>query len=404
MKFYPAWPLFVLIPAVALFLYLTFLVVRASFGRHSRWALIRGFTIAHLSMAFVSILGAYLVWHGYQEADQMRMFLIFSAFAFLLLISQVLFLLFVLPALLFRLVFPRGPVGQWAGASFRFLAVLVVAVFELLFVYSAIWGRRRFVFTHHDIVSPYIPADSKPVTIVQFTDMHLGSWFACDSARLAAAFDSVMSYNPDLIVFTGDMVNNFADEMLPWKPLLSDLKARSGKYSVTGNHDYGGYSHWNTEADSAANFLQLLEHESDCGMTVLNNSFRVFPFEGYNLVGAGIENWGKPPFPAKGRLPVVPFDSLSPCFVLLLSHDPSFWDMALPEAFRADLTLSGHTHAAQLQFGRWSPVQYVYPRWYGFYKRSRQLLYVNRGFGYLGAPLRFGAWPEIAVFTLRGER
>ena len=199
------------------------------------------------------------------------------------------------------------------------------------------------------------------------------------------------------------MVNNFADEISPWITPLSQLKASYGKYAVTGNHDYGDYTHWSSPEAKESNMQHFYSNMKQMGFQMLNNSRTPIIVQNDTIWLAGVENWGKPPFPRYGNLNAA-IDSLpTDALVILLSHDPSHWRAEVLQ-HSIPLTLSGHTHAMQLgiRIGNkeWSPAKYIYPEYDGLYQENRQYLYVSRGQGYLGFPGRIGLRPVITELIL----
>jgi hypothetical protein len=213
----------------------------------------------------------------------------------------------------------------------------------------------------------------------------------------------------DLILFTGDLVNNKASEMDNWKDLFGQLSAPLGVYSTMGNHDYGDYVRWESEEEKAKNLEDFYGIHKEMGWDLLNNENRKIEVDGATLNLMGVENWSaKGRFPKYGNLERARQGLNEKDPTILLSHDPSHWKAEVLEKYPwIDLTLSGHTHG--MQYGveipgfKWSPVQYFYKEWAGLYQEGRQKLYVNRGFGYIGYPGRFGILPEISVFTLERE-
>jgi hypothetical protein len=219
----------------------------------------------------------------------------------------------------------------------------------------------------------------------------------------------VAEQKPDLLLFTGDLVNDFAEEVLPYKSMFEALQPPMGKFSVLGNHDYGDYPGWESEQAKADNFAALHQHHADMGFDLLKNRHVRLTRGDDSLVLAGVENWGKPPFPQHGDLNAALDGTAPDDFVVLMSHDPTHWDAhVLPATQQVHLTLSGHTHGAQMGVEipgvQWSPASFVYPRWAGLYQEGRRFLYVNRGFGFIGFPGRVGIWPEVTVLELvRGK-
>ena len=214
--------------------------------------------------------------------------------------------------------------------------------------------------------------------------------------------DEVNRLNPDLIVFTGDMVNSFASEMDPWIETLKKLKAKYGKYATTGNHDYGTYVKWPSKTDQENNLKQFFKNMKRADFTMLNNTNVPLVIAKDTLYLAGVENWGLPPFPCFGKLAQA-LEGTDGYPVILLSHDPSHWRHEVLN-YPVDLMLAGHTHAMQLGITigsfRWSPAVYVYPEYNGLYTANGQQLYVSRGVGYLGFAGRIGQRPEITLIKL----
>ena len=210
--------------------------------------------------------------------------------------------------------------------------------------------------------------------------------------------------NPDLIMFTGDMVNNFSHEMSGWVPIWKNLKARYGKFAILGNHDYGGYSKWPSPQAKKKNLQEIIRQEKEMGFNVLLNAHQRIEKNGESIVIAGVENWGTPPFPQYGKLEKALEGVAKDDFTLLLSHDPDHWTRKTIPDNRTDLTLSGHTHGFQMgiEIGNFkiSPGQLRYKQWAGLYQKGSQYLYVNRGLGYLAFPGRVGIWPEITLLEL----
>ena len=251
-----------------------------------------------------------------------------------------------------------------------------------------------------------LPAAFKGLKIVQISDIHTGSFD--NHHAVARGIKHIMDEQPDLILFTGDLVNNKAEEVDDYRDLYSTLKAPMGVFSTLGNHDYGDYVQWPSAEEKHQNLETLKKAHADFGWRLLMNEHIVLNRGEQSIALVGIENWSaKANFPKYGDMRTayqgLPEKNIP--FKILLSHDPSHWDaQVVPEYKDVQLTLSGHTHG--MQFGveipwlKWSPVQYVYKKWAGLYKEGEQYLYVNRGFGFLGYPGRLGILPEITVIEL----
>jgi predicted MPP superfamily phosphohydrolase len=251
-----------------------------------------------------------------------------------------------------------------------------------------------------------LPASFKGLKIVQLSDIHSGS--LADAKAVSRGVDKVLAEKPDLILFTGDLVNDRAVEMKNYIDVFSRLKAPMGVFSTLGNHDYGDYAWWETPELKKANLNRLKQIQEEMGWRLLMNEHVVLERGGGGgkIALIGIENWSaKARFPKYGKMDEAYSGAEKYPFKILMSHDPSHWDAEVRSVYpEIDLTLAGHTHG--MQFGielpgiKWSPVQYVYKEWAGLYEEGRQKLYVNRGFGFIGYPGRFGILPEITVIEL----
>ncbi len=250
-----------------------------------------------------------------------------------------------------------------------------------------------------------LPAAFKGLRIVHISDVHSGSFM--DKKAVQHGIDLIMQQNADLILFTGDLVNDKATEMKDYMDVFSQLKAPLGVFSTLGNHDYGDYVKWPIEGISKEqNLINLQKVHAELGWKLLMNEHEVLEKNGEQIALLGIENWGaKARFPKYGKMNEAHAGTEKYPFKILLSHDPSHWDAQVKTTYPdVDLMLSGHTHG--MQFGieipgfKWSPIQYVYKQWGGLYEEGKQKLYVNRGFGFLGYPGRVGILPEITVIEL----
>ena len=265
-------------------------------------------------------------------------------------------------------------------------------------------GRTNVKVFRETVKIEKLPDSFDGLKIVQLSDIHLAGFYK-QSAYIRKVVTMVNELEPDLICFTGDMVHNFSEEVDPFIDILRDLSAPLGKVAVLGNHDYGAYFSWNSKEEEAANLDRVKAQIRASGFDLLLNEHRVISVNGDSLTLLGVENWGKPPFPQMGDLSKAMSDINPEHIKILLSHDPSHWDLQVKDKEDIDLTLSGHTHG--MQFGieigkfRWSPSQWTYKHWAGLYGENGQQLYVNRGLGYTGFPGRVGIRPEITLLTLQ---
>ncbi len=268
------------------------------------------------------------------------------------------------------------------------------------------WSKGRFNFqTRYQRLSfPNLPSQFDGLKIVHISDLHLGS-FNTNHHELNNAVDMINAENPDIVCFTGDLVNNFAQETEGWERVFDRLRAKQGKYSILGNHDYGHYSKWKSDDEFNANFQGIVDAHARLGFKLLRNEAVTIGRNGDSMAIAGVENWGRPPFPQYGDLRKAEsqIDAGTP-FSILLTHDPDHWTDEVVGKSRFDLSLAGHTHGMQFGFDfkgmQWSPAKYKFKHWAGIYSKDKQYLYVNRGLGVLGLPARVGMRPEITVIQL----
>ncbi|MCB0761913.1 MAG: metallophosphoesterase [Flavobacteriales bacterium] len=290
----------------------------------------------------------------------------------------------------------------------RFIGQTGLVLASLPFT-SLLWGmakgRYNYAVKRQVLYFSDLPEAFEGFTITQISDIHSGSFDNMEAVQRGV--DLIAAQNSDMILFTGDLVNGMSYEIEPYLEMFGKLSAPFGKYSTMGNHDYGIYEEWENEQQQIDNTDKIMDHHATMGFRLLNNESLKIEKDGQHFRLAGVENWGKPPFPSKGDLDAT-FPDTEREFTVLMSHDPHHWDeKVLHHEKHVDLTLSGHTHG--MQFGveipwlKWSPVQYVYPRWAGLYAEGRKMLYVNRGFGFIGYPGRVGVMPEITVLELRKE-
>ena len=287
---------------------------------------------------------------------------------------------------------------------FSQLAVTFTFIPAIGFVYGVVRGAYKYRVHKVKVSSPNIPAEFNGFKIVQLSDIHVGSFMSIDP--ITRAFDIVMQQEADMILFTGDLVNNTSSETHGYEEQFKRLKAKHGVFSVLGNHDYGDYVEWESKEAKTNNLNALKNKQADFGWRLLMNEHVPIEKDGAKIALIGIENWGgNMHFPRYGKLHEAYSGSEEYPFKILMSHDPSHWNMQVNVEYPdIDLTLSGHTHGFQMGIEipgfKWSPIKYVYKNWAGLYKQGKQFLYVNRGLGFLGYPGRIGIWPEITVIEL----
>ena len=279
---------------------------------------------------------------------------------------------------------------------------LAIALFTMAYlVFGATEGKQHFQVKEVTIESEALPRGFDGYRIVQIADIHTGSW-GNDTAPMLKAVNIINRLQPDLIVFTGDLVNNLASELDAFIPVFSQLKAKHGVYSVLGNHDYSTYIKWDTPQQQEGQLDSLKAKQARMGWTLLNNRHVKLHQQNDSIALIGVENSSRPPFPDHARLSEA-MTGTAGMFQILLSHDPSHWRREVLPKTDIQLMLAGHTHAMQTRIFGFTPAQFVYPENDGLYQEGEQMLYVNIGLGHLLYPMRLGAWPEITLLTLKAK-
>lgn len=291
-------------------------------------------------------------------------------------------------------------------SAFIIKAGLITAAVPLT---SLSWGIASGAYDYRvkrrTLVLPNLPAAFEGIKLGQITDVHSGSFY--NPKAVLGGVQMLLGEKPDLIFFTGDLVNNLANEMRDYQDIFAKVKAPLGVYSVLGNHDYGDY-HFGRESSPAKikNLQEVISTHKRMGWDLLINENRRIKIGNEEIGVLGIENWGMGRFPKYGKMEEAVKNTDDLPVKLLLSHDPSHWRGEVLEKYpQIDAMFSGHTHG--MQFGvrtenfQWSPVQYIYKEWAGLYQEQNQQLYVNVGYGFLGYPGRVGILPEITIFELK---
>jgi predicted MPP superfamily phosphohydrolase len=276
----------------------------------------------------------------------------------------------------------------------------------VLMIWGVFYERYHYQVNRVEIACDALPAKFDGFKIVQISDLHAGSLFG-SVHRMERLTDMVNRQQADIIVFTGDFVNNFAEEIVPVIPIFSRMEALTGKFAILGNHDYGIYYKWETPAGKAKNQQELEKNIALMGFDLLKNRATVIEKDSANRIAiAGVENWGiRKRHPKLGNIATATASVQDVPFKILLSHDPSFWQEHIKGKTDIPLTLSGHTHGMQMgvRLGekRYSPAQMAHTYFAGLYRENDQYLYVNTGLGVIGFPGRIGMPPEITVITLK---
>lgn len=369
-----------------------------------------GFTLCTIATLLIMYSGAYASMPAWLRSGTILV-------SFMLLFTKLFFVLFLLMDDVQRIV-------QWVYGYFQtdiqsntnldksisrsdFLLKMGLAVSAIPFVgmtYGILVGAHDYTVRKKKLVLKNLPKAWNGLKIVQLSDIHSGSFY--NKAAVERGIELVMKQKPDIIFFTGDLVNNIASEMNDYIDVFAKLQAPLGVYSTLGNHDYGDYASWETPQAKRDNLNQLIGIHKKMGWDILMNEHRILKKDGAEIAILGIENWGaKGNFPKYGKMHEAYPGTEHVPVKLLLSHDPSHWDAEVLKKYKdIDIMFAGHTHG--MQFGiekgpfKWSPVQWMYNQWAGLYEKQGQYLYVNRGFGYIGFPGRVGMAPEITVMEL----
>ena len=284
------------------------------------------------------------------------------------------------------------------------IALATTAVPFSAFAYGIISGAHDYRVKRVTVKLKNLPKSFDGLRIGQLSDIHSGSFW--NKTAVKGGVEMMMKEKPDVIFFTGDLVNNEASEVKEFIPIFDKLKAPLGVFSITGNHDYGDYKSWVSPEEKQRNFKDLVQAHKILGFDILMNEHRFLEQGGEKIAIIGNENWGAGRFSKYGKLDLACQGTDEAAVKLLLSHDPTHWDAQVRRNHPdIDVTFAGHTHG--FQFGveignfKWSPVQYVYRQWADLYREGDQYIYVNRGFGYLGYPGRVGIPPELTIMELK---
>ncbi len=293
--------------------------------------------------------------------------------------------------------------NQPASRVLPVIGALLSGVMLLWVVYGITVTRFNYQVEETELYFQDLPDSFDGFRLVYIADTHLGSFARPGS--VVRGLQMVSDLEGDLVLFAGDMINNEAVEAEQYIASFENIFAHVGKFSILGNHDMGDYRRWYTIEEKDANLLALEQFQEDMGFELLRNEHAFISNETDSILLVGIDNWGMPPFAQYGDLQQALGEQAGFPFKILLSHDPSHWRAQVLPQTDIQLMLSGHTHGAQFgiltSWFQWSPSVYIYPEWYGPYREGEQVLYVNRGFGFLGFPGRLGMPPEITVITLR---
>lgn len=288
------------------------------------------------------------------------------------------------------------------------IVLSAAGLFAITIVYGVVVGKYNFKVRENTATFTDLPDAFDGLKILHVSDFHVGSWD--NKIAIEKGIELINEQEYDLLLFTGDFVNTHASEADDWIAVLQQIKTpKYGKHAVLGNHDYGEYVQWNSEAEKELNFNQIKENIKKSGFSLLLNEHVTLKTGNDSIFLLGVENWGLN-FKKAGDLKKTSENIPADAFKIVMTHDPSHWDAEIvnhPQNYQ--LTLSGHTHGMQFGFNipdviEWSPAAYIYPEWGGLYQKGTQYIYVNRGFGFHAYSGRIGIWPEITVLELKKNK
>jgi len=379
----------------------------------------RKFIVSYWVFSIALIFGLfYSIYFKLSIGTRAAVLLIF----FLIWIAKILFLPFILVDDVRRLFLwkarkhkrpePEFPASQPAPdaiprSEFLMKAGLLAGALPLAsLTYGIVSGAYDYRVKHRTLYLPNLPKAFDGIKLGQLSDIHSGSFY--NKKAVTGGVEMLLKEKPDFIFFTGDLVNNKSDEMREYQDIFAKVKAPLGVYSSLGNHDYGDYNNWPSLAAKQKNLDDLKATHKNMGWDLILNDNRRLKVDGEEIGILGVENWGSMSrFPKYGRVDLAERNTQDLPVKLLLSHDPSHWRAQVLDHKDIDVMFAGHTHGMQFgiqtKYFQWSPIQYVYKEWAGFYREGNQQLYVNTGYGFLGYPGRVGILPEITIFTLRAS-
>lgn len=360
----------------------------------------------YLSIVYIliSIITTSLLLYSFANPEVIRQARNYNFFYLVISVS----ILNLLPKAIYAVITLFSFLFRWLGSKYVQQIVLAgsfiicTGIFGVI-AYGMVWGRNDLHVEKRDLYLDDWPEQLDGFTIVQLSDIHLGT-FGKNVNLMDRTTTIVNSLNPDILLFTGDLVNNFSDETEGFEPYLNQLQGKYGKYAILGNHDYGDYSAWPDSISKQKNLDQTKGSLTNAGFILLLNQWQHVAVKDTSFSLIGVENWGHPPFPQYANLDKAMENIPAHSFKILMSHDPAHWSSVVVPQTDIPLTLSGHTHGGQ--FGikiagiEFSPISVIQKNWGGLYKQDNQLLYVNRGLGTIGFKGRINMRPEITLLTL----
>lgn len=370
------------------------------------------FYITHWAISAIFLFGLLMVLvfpPTSQNSDGYGKFMMVLSLIYLVYLPRIIFALFhFIDDIIYSIVFITKKIKGNEITSRKLLiskiGLLASTLLLAVVIHGMIWGKFDYQVNAIEIRSNKIPIAFDGYKIALFSDFHAGS-VEHQKDKVKLGFQKITNEKPNIILFSGDIVNHFSSELNGWNSVFQELQAPDGKVSILGNHDYGDYIEWPDSIEKQKDRQDMVAFQDSFGFKLLRNEHLVIHHNNDSLYIAGVENYGMPPFKRYGDLNKALMGIDTNACVILLSHEPKHWDEQVKFNPSVLLTLSGHTHAMQFGIDRngflWSPAQYFFKRWYGLYCESGSYLYVNRGFGFLAFPGRVGMRPEITIFTLK---
>lgn len=349
------------------------------------------------SVLVISTMIFLYVWPGdVRTSDKYALYIIFNSILFIDFIFKI-----PLTLLFFISLFAKK---KKTKQTLNWIGTIISGIVSLVMLYGMIWGKNDMVVNRVELGYSNLPKSFDEYRVIQFSDTHLGS-FMGSQKLLKKAVEKVQKEDADLILFTGDLVNNFSNEVLGWDKIFTTLTKDVKSYSILGNHDYGNYSRWDDEESKEENFQNLLLAHENFGFRLLRNENIKLRSGTDSIYLAGVENWGHPPFPQYANLEQALSGIPENTFTILMTHDPAHWESLVDGKEKIELSLSGHSHG--LQWGLkpagipFSLSFRVRKNWGGLYGQPGNYLYVNTGFGTVGIPWRIDMPAEITVISLK---
>lgn len=346
------------------------------------------------------VLGTFIFLYIYPDqprhAKNYTVYFYFNALLFIDLLAKV----FLSVSYLIYLFFRKRKIAR----TILMAGAIISLGFGVIMLSGTLWGKRGLKITHVELRFNNLPPKFDNYKIVQLSDLHLGS-FLHSTSLMNKTENYIKTIQPDLILFTGDLVNNFWEETVGWNSIFNRINANGNSYSILGNHDYGDYTIWKNEREKENNFDKIVDAHKNLGFHLLRNEHVPLILDEDTIYLAGVENWGRPPFPQLANLNKALRNIPENAFKILMTHDPAHWDSQVKGKRNIELSLSGHTHG--LQWGikvagiPFSLAYTIRKNWGGLYRNNNTFLYVNTGLGTVGIPWRIDMTPELTVITLK---